>query len=239
MRATRIAIGLLLAAALAGCGFRGAYVAERGPAAGPVRVEAPRAEVGRSWSYRLVNGYNSEVVGQYREELVAVPGTELSILRTGPDTSINERYTPDWGWIAKARPGFAALEYSPPLHAIPFPLEIGKSWQERSVTTNRLTGERYAISVHGRVVGWETIKTPAGTYDSVRIDRVIYVDDADFWKSQTRIVESDWYAPSVGRVVRSENTSGYYALQMVSRAGVQWMAGNWNVLELTDPPAAR
>jgi len=239
-----VAAGLVLSilgTLLAGCAFRGAYTVERIPTDGPPRVDAPPAEIGRAWSYRLVNGYNSEVLGQYREELVAGANQDLNIVRTdtGRAESITERYTSDWKWVSKARPGFEALDYSPPLPAIPFPLEIGKSWRYRSVSSNRLTGERFPVSVHGRIVGWEKLKTPAGNFDTVRIDRVIYVDDADFWKSQTRITESDWYAPSVGRVVRSENTSGYYALQMVSRAGVQWIAGNWNVLELAEPVSAR
>jgi len=225
---------------LTACGLPGAYTAQRGARSRPARVAGPQPEVGRTWSLRLVNGYNSEEVARYQEELVEGSSAGLTVKRTDRDqhTPVTERYTPDWKWVSKARPGYDVIEYSPPLIGIPFPLEIGKSWRQHSVSFNPHTKERYPVIVQGRVVGWEKIKTAAGTFDAIRIDRDAYISDSDQWKSQTEFRETDWYVPSLGRIVRSENTSGYYAVAQSGDSGAPWIRGSWNVQELADPVAA-
>jgi hypothetical protein len=217
------------------------YKAERAPATGPERVEAPRAEAGRSWSFQVVNGYNSEVLTHYRERVVEATASELRVLRTDATSgeSITERYTADWNWLSKARPGVGApTEYSPALQVLPFPLEIGKSWTQRSISTDPASGRRIAVRVDGRVAGWETVRVPAGTFDAVRITRSLYVEDGDYERSDTYLTESDWYAPAVGRVIRAETTSGYYDLfHYTPPFGRTWVRGDWHVLELVEPAA--
>ncbi|MCC6535623.1 MAG: hypothetical protein IT531_23985 [Burkholderiales bacterium] len=227
----------LASTVLAGCGFRGAYTAHGVATSGPPIVAKPQLEVGRSWTYRLVNGYNSEEVSRFREQVVDT-GQGLEIARTGSEEHVTERFTPDGKWVTKARPGYGALEYSPPLEAIPFPLEVGKRWRQRTMSHDRQSGQSYPVLVYGRVVRWERIQTEGSAYHAVRIDRHVFIGDGDFWKTDTQVWETDWYAPSVGRVVRSENTSGYYDLRQTSRAGALWVKGNWNVLELVSPGTA-
>jgi hypothetical protein len=216
-----------------------AYKAERSPATGPARIEAPTAEVGRSWSFRVVNGYNGEVVAHYRERLVEATGSGLKVVRTDTKLGepITELYTSDWNWLSKARPGVGVpTAYAPALVVLPFPLEVGRSWSQRSVSNDPHSGQQFAVRVDGRVVGWEQIRIPAGTFEAVLITRTIYVGDGNYERSDTEFIESDWYAPSVGRVVRAETTSGYYDLYHYSPPfGRTWVRGDWNVLELADP----
>jgi hypothetical protein len=216
-----------------------AYKAQRAPTSGPDRVEAPRSEPGRSWSFRIVNGYNGEVVTQYRERLVERTDQALRVVRTDASLgeSITERYTPDWNWVSKARPGVSVpTEYAPPLRVLPFPLEVGKSWSQRTFLLDPYTARRHAVRVDGHVVGWEKVKVAAGTFDAVLIKRTIYVADGNYERDDTMFTESDWYAPSAGRVVRAETTSGYYDLYDYSWPfGRTWVRGDWNVLELAEP----
>jgi hypothetical protein len=226
-------------ALLAAClllGACAAYKAEHSPATGPDRIEAPSVEVGRSWSFQVVNGFNSEVVAHYREELVEGTGSALRVMRTDTSLgeSIAEHYTPEWNWLIKARPGVRVpTEYAPPLQVLAFPLEVGKTWSQRTFSRDPDTGQQFTVRLDGRVVGWEKIKVPAGTFDAVLIRRTIYIGDGDYMYTDTQFIESDWYAPSVGRVVRAETWSGRYDLY--HSYGRAWVRGDWNVLELAAP----
>lgn len=205
------------------------------PISGPTQVDATPVRVGQTWSYRLINGYNGEVVREYREQLVEASPSELRIeRRTGAgDLLLTERYTPSWHWIEVERPGFWLSAYTPPLVALPFPLEIGKTWTAYTTTSDPQTGRSVRVRVDGRVVRWEKVTLPGGVFDTVLVRRMVYIGDGDFWRSDREIYESDWYAPALGRVVRSENTSGYFDLAQTSRAGALWIRGDWNIVELT------
>lgn len=231
-RMLRLAGPALLAALLAGCvapePLRSTAIQ------GPPVVPASTVAVGDRWTFNLVNGYNGEVVARQEVEVTGRTAEELQVRRTDLDreTQTDERYTADWNWLARARPGLQELEYSPAFRALPFPLEIGRIWQAETIAVDRAGQTRFPVRIHGRVLGWERIRVPAGEFDTVKVGRTVYQVDATYWQGNTRIDEVEWYAPAVGQVVRYENTSGHYDPNYVVRGQVVWIKGAWNVLEL-------
>ena len=68
----------------------------------------------------------------------------------------------------------------------------------------------------------------------------MFVDDAGYGNDYlnasrpTHVTETDWYAPALGRSVRSENRAEW----MVTGLRYPWVSGDWNVYELVSLPAS-
>jgi hypothetical protein len=114
------------------------------------------------------------------------------------------------------------------------PLDSGKSWSTRVSATNPASGRRTSVRVDGDVLGTERITTPAGAFDTIKITRKVYAGDWETFTMETNIVETDWYAPALGRPVRTERNSSYMDQQRCGKpAGACTpVRGDWFVFEL-------
>jgi hypothetical protein len=182
----------------------------------PPVASAASAAVGDTFVFRVVNGYNNETQGriQYRTDNIDADRITVSVSTDVralglPRTAI---YTKDGNWLRNTLINHdepVEYEFSPPYPAYVFPLETGKSWSQRVTATNPVTGKRNSVRVDGDVLGSERISTSAGAFDTIKVRRRVYAGDWEGFKRETNIVETDWYAPALGRVVKSESNSGY------------------------------
>jgi hypothetical protein len=211
-------------------------LAENVPAAAPA--------VGDSYVYRIINGYSKEVVGQisYRVEstgndrVVVAVSTE----RAGRQSQTTESYAPDGNWLRHALSNHdqpVDYEFTPAYPAYVFPLESGKSWSTRVNAVNPANKMQYSVRVDASVRGTERIKVAAGEFDTIKILRSIYAGDADYSLSETTIVETEWFAPSLGRSVRLNSTSAW--LDKTAPPRLQGTRGDWDIYELVSAPPAR
>jgi hypothetical protein len=130
-----------------------------------------------------------------------------------------------------ALPGIHPYAFSPPYPELPAQLEPGVSWSGETVAKNDVTGRSMRIKVTGKVAGHERVRVPAGEFDTLRIDRVTYLDDENDSHSPTRVTESEWYAPAVGRSIKYSTKSEYY--EKVDKDGPQKpVPGEWTIYEL-------
>lgn len=205
----------------------------------PASVAAPDFRPGERWTYRLRDGYNGEVQRSFREEVQSVGSEEISTRLAGEriSGSATEAYTREGNPIS-VHLGRAALQtsYSPYYPAYVFPLEVGRKWQQKFVL-QQPTGKRVNASLYGRVVAWEHVSVPAGEFDALRVNRQIYLDDEEFWRTGTVIDETDWYVAAIGRYVRHEDKSAY--LEKSVRRGGAERRGDWTIVELQDYQPAR
>jgi hypothetical protein len=51
-------------------------------------------------------------------------------------------------------------------------------------------------------------------------------------RHETNITETDWYAPALGRAVRTESNSGYLHPTRCGLGTCEPIRGDWNVFEL-------
>jgi hypothetical protein len=172
--------------------------------------------VGDTFIYRVVNGYSHEARGNIQYHIDKVDADRLMVSFTtdipGFGTPHAEVYTSDGNWLRHPVTNHDApteYEFSPPYPAYVFPLEAGKSWSLRVTATNPATGKHSSVRVDGEVLGSERISTPAGTFDTIKVKRSIYAGDAEYFRGETNISETDWYAPALGRAVRSESESAF------------------------------
>lgn len=148
-----------------------------------------------------------------------------------------ERYTRDWRWREKPMTNLQNYRYNPPYPALPFPLQAGKSWRAYIQASDPATGRVNRVRIDGRVLGWERVRVPAGEFDAMKIRRVVYAGNFDYFRSEESIIELDWYSPGLGMLVRMERSSEYTDTR--SSCGRRLLSGNcqhvrndWNVSEL-------
>lgn len=197
---------------------------------------------GDTYVYRVINGYNNEVRGQvqYRVDKIDADRITLSVTTDIPalGTAHTEIVTKDGNWLRHPVTNHdqpVEYEFAQAYPAYVFPLEARKSWSLRVNAVNVATGRRNSVRVDGNVLGMERISVPGGSFDTIKVRRRVYAGDWDGFRLETNIIETDWYAPQLGRPVRSESTSSYMQPDRCDEyhACVP-ILGDWNVLELVE-----
>ena len=172
-------------------------------------VRAPYVEKGDCWSYRARNFRDQ---GKFRAAdeyelcvsfIDAATGTILGVQTFKSDARENDAtFTTDWGSV---RSGSGAVN-TPPARFLRFPLRAGDSYRLEYETRNPraaknlLARHRWDI----KVVGWEDVTVPAGTFHALKIEGKGSYERVD---SGARGAESVtyWYAPEVARWVKSDS----------------------------------
>ncbi len=202
---------------------------------------AATPSAGDTYTYRLINGYNRETTGQIRYEFTAASTAQGQVVSVTTDNNLigpdrTELYTSDGQWLRRTLDSHGVnveYEFSPALPA----MSGGNAWSTRVNAKVPSENASRSVRIDGEVLGNERIRVPAGEFDTIKIRRIIYSGDREHMRGETRIVELDWYAPTLGRTVRSETRSSW----RVSSCGRGMCdhQGNWNVLELTEAPGTK
>jgi len=207
----------------------------------PAAFAAAPPATGDAYVYRLVNGYNKETRGQLRYQVSRVEPDRITISVTpdNPEAGAQRTdvYTQEGNWLrhpVESHGKKVEYEFVTAYPAYVFPLEPGKSWSVRVKATVPDVGRERSVRVDGRVIGNERIRVPAGEFDTVKIRRFVYPGDTDFMLSETQIVEFEWYAPALGRAVRTERTSTYLDFNSCGEDGLCDARGDWDVFELVE-----
>jgi hypothetical protein len=179
-------------------------------------TSAASPAAGATFIYRVSNGYSQEVLGKIQYHVDKVDANRVTVSVATDITALGmphtELYTVDGNWLRHPVTNHdtpTEYEFSPPYPAYVFPLEAGKSWSLRVTATDPVTGQRNSVRVDGEVLGSESVSTPAGAFDTIKVRRHVYAGDWESVRRETNIIETDWYAPALGRTVRSESDSGY------------------------------
>jgi hypothetical protein len=89
-----------------------------------------------------------------------------------------------------------------------YPMSVGQSWRQSIRDSTRRLALR-PDPAETRILGYEPVTTPAGTFDALRISIIMQLDDETFWRWPTQCNYEIWYAPDVGAMVRMERRSHY------------------------------
>ncbi len=198
-RRVALILGLAATAAVAACG--GFQSAGSGPAA-----QAPTYRVGDRWVYHGQDGFRLLTTWEETHTISAVgaDGIGERITVKGPTLDIVRSEQ----WAAPGLVKVGALyenetrRFATPLDRYRFPLAAGATWSQFVDNFDESTKASGQINNYVRVRGWETVVTPAGTFDAVVMHVVIWLDDETFWRFATQCNYTVWYAPAVRGVVR-------------------------------------
>ena len=161
---------------------------------------APDVHVGDMWRYRTVDGFTNETTLEYSHRLVEINDREfvIQLQNKGKQGSALRFYTHDWNSLdsgdAKFEPYFPTYK---------FPLKVGAELQQeyKTLMTN---GQVSTGFLKTRVVAFEKVTVPAGTFDAFKEEYVTEVIDADSNATTRTGRVTIWYAPAVKNLVRRE-----------------------------------
>lgn len=126
-----------------------------------------------------------------------IKGKNLRPNRNPPE--IEAVWTLDWATVVS---GASGTRFDPPIPGFKFPLVVGDTWKSSFVgdATNK---SKSKTDLDFKVAARENVKTPAGEFDSFRIESEGWINGVT-WSGSIRMSEVRWYAPAIGRVVKSE-----------------------------------
>lgn len=199
---------------------------------------------GDVYLYQVVNGYNREVLGKVRYEVSAVEAGRV-VMAVSPDSAAagaarTEVYAADGNWLRAPIESHGVpveYEFAAPYPAYVFPLKPGGRWSLRVGAAVPALETRRSVRVDGHVLGTERIRVPAGEFDTVKVRRFVYPGDDVAPYSETQITETDWYAPALGRAVRTERNSRWINTSQCGMDDGCDFRGSWEVIELVGLPA--
>ncbi len=177
----------------------------------PTPPPAPVARVGQRWRYQQINRYNGQSLGIHVHTVTQVDGERIVVTITDGDgaTVGQERYEAPWRVIDDL--GFDMPQhFAQPVPRLPAVLRAGA--RESLSTTYQVPGNSSSLFWRQwlSAPGWERITVPAGTYDCLRIERLIQFRHSDMFREWPERQETIWYAPAVERWVLREWTGIYY-----------------------------
>jgi len=157
-------------------------------------------KVGDRWVYDTrdeMNGYPKETYTEIVTEL-SPEETIVNMTFSGSTASVFVTYDRDWNCIDNLIWRFRPSNGE----GITLPLAVDKTWGIEFDARNSQTGANFKGSSSSKVVARENITTPAGTFDTFKIERQVrQFETAD----PSKVIESQiilWYAPQINRFVR-------------------------------------
>lgn len=218
------------------------------PAGTPATVTAPEIGVGDTWTYRVRDGYTNLERGNQSYRVTHASPDRISVAVSGggrlDETQV---YNREWNWLRHPATNLQTFDYSPAYAALAFPLAAGKRWQARIMATDPGDGRRFPVWIDGTVLGWERVKVPAGEFDALKIERIVYIEYWEYTvRGRSEIREYEWYAPAAKQAVRREASSQYLSylhgsrqhpgFMLVSRGdddgGPRYVRDDWLIYEL-------
>ena len=162
-------------------------------------VDPGAIRVGDQWTYDIKDGFTGNLRNAITVVVVDTNNREITtrVSYQGKDRPQTAVYDTDWGRIDdglwKLRPGGIGIKK---------PLQIGKEWKSDSDGMNLQSGLAFHASGAAKVVGQEPVPTPAGTFETFRIDMTVrMINTRDQSRSQNWNF-AVWYAPAINRWVK-------------------------------------
>jgi hypothetical protein len=181
------------------------------PGTSAARAGASRLAVGDTWTYRLVDQRHERTIATVTHEVVAIEGDQVT-------ESIRVKDRPQLQGQEATPLGIQVREYHlasdvswiefAPFLAAGAELKAGQSWSDVPGMANASAFDRWQVS--GRVVGRETVRTPAGEFEAFRVEiNAIRPPPGSLMVSLyvTRVQLTAWYAPEAKRVVKTVRQS--------------------------------
>ncbi len=195
---------------------------------------APVYRVGDRWVYRAADGFRRPVVWDETHEVVGVgaDGIVLHVMQRGSevDTARTERLSAPGRLAVGAVFDNETRVFATPLTRFEFPLTPGASWRQTAANFNETLGRDDPLLYFARVGGWETVATPAGSFDAIVMRVFMQLNLNDPFRHPTQCNYQLWWSPEVGATVR-ETREATYRERGDARSTVEMRSQNL-VLEL-------
>lgn len=174
---------------------------------------APDYRVGDRWVYRVTDGFRNRVTWEETYQVTTASPQAIVVSVRAKGASVDDSRTETWSApgivVAGAVFDNDTRRFEPPLERYRFPLVGGAYWNQEVRDANHDSRPYAGVRRAVRVGGYERITTPAGTFDAIRLQVDMRLDDEAFWRWPTECTYVLWYAPAVGMTVREEKYAWY------------------------------
>ena len=184
-----------------------------GGAAGPP-APAPTVRVGDRWVYNCADGFRVPVTWTETHQVITIDSTGIAVRITLVGPTMNYNRVELW-----QAPGIVVVgsiyddalnrQFKAPLTRYQFPLTPGTSWRQ---SVQYPDPENQLVSNVQRYVsvgGYETVTTPAGTFNAITMRTIMSVDNNNPFNWPTQCDYVTWWAPDVGAKVKETKYATY------------------------------
>jgi hypothetical protein len=178
----------------------------------------PAMMVGDRWVYNVKSGVGlSSLTYQEIREVTALDGGGGRIEVTGK-TADGKDFTRVEEFAAPGvlRSGALCIDetfrFPVPLQRFEFPIAPGQRSTRWVDVVSDPGGRKGQINYYFHARGWETQIVPAGSFDAIRVDVLMALDDSTPFRNATTCSFTYWYSPVVRGTVRERRTAQYTEL---------------------------
>lgn len=161
------------------------------------QVAAPTLKAGDTWTYRGIDNYNRLPTGTWTREVTSSAPGGIRVAVRSADGSFDDLFRTPGELASGVLSDRARGTMDPAFQLMPFPLAAGSSWSQKVIRTDPFSNEKREMLVRGKVLGWETVKVPAGEFRAMKVERTMYLGDYESFRGITQRTETEWYAPDI------------------------------------------
>jgi len=200
------AFAVLMTLGCFGCGANSnanelsAAFSSSGAPSDPEAVAAPDIRVGDVWTDRVLDGNR-----EFKVESIDEDG--YFVVDEWGNGIVTDNH---WNLLTYRSVTFASApptNWKKPLMWFKFPLFPGKTWTQSAHWETPADDVAGTEDVRGKVIGWEKVTVPAGTYKALRVelnDRIVGTGGV-----YDLVTLTYWYVPDVNRFVKYSYSSIY------------------------------
>ena len=183
---------------------------------------APKYKVGDRWVYNVKSGIGLQMANyQETREVVSISGNGAKVKITGKsadgkDFTRTEEYSAPGVIKSGALCYDEVYRFPTPLARIAFPVapnQRSSKWVEAIADPG---GKKGQINYFFRTRSWDKQTTPAGSFDSIRVDVLMTLDDSTPFRTATNCNFTYWYSPAVRNTVRERRAAMYMGLDQMA-----------------------
>jgi hypothetical protein len=170
------------------------------PAQSSDSATAPSFKEGDTWTYTRTDKMDRTRAAKFSTTVksVTADGYVTSVQPIEGSMSPREdRFTKEGNPIE-----LEGFKYQPFVGLYDFPLSPGKQWESKFTWWSAQANADLSGTRRTKVVGWETVKTPAGEFKALKLVAETQIMGRGGFGSSNQVTV--WYAPEVRRAVRSE-----------------------------------
>jgi len=165
-------------------------------------VDRPNEEVqvGDAWVYDNKDAITGLPISTYTSLVAEISPKEIvtNLIFKGNNNRGLAVFDHDWNRLMINNQKFNPNDG----HGVQWPLAVGKEWRQVYTTSNTQTGVNTKSSSLAKVVAQETVTTPAGTFETFKIERQIKeynIADPSRYQDMQVVL---WFAPQINHWVR-------------------------------------
>jgi hypothetical protein len=157
-------------------------------------------QVGDHWTYEFRDDITGNVKSILTNTVTDVSGSQINvqITRVGNANSGYLTFDHSWNLINNGVWRFTPNDGS----GIQAPLAVGKTWPFKSTDLNSTAGVIWKRSGTSKVTAQESVTTPAGTFDTFKIETSFQIQNTNDSTRKIQAVQQTWYAPAIDHWVK-------------------------------------